>query len=96
MSIYTHEQFLLQVQFSATDIVRITQCRGEYNRLDFAYQHAFVRFLNRFPAQEPLEIEERILACASAQSNIVAEYIELYGNRQKAVSEHQESIRSYL
>ena len=96
MSLYAHEQLFLQTQFSETDIVRITQCRGKHNRLGFSYQLVFVRLLNRFPAQEPLEIEERILTCASAQSNIAAEYIELYGNRQKTVSAHQESIRSYL
>ncbi len=96
MSIYSHEQLLSQTQYSAEDIARITQCRGEYNRLGFAYQLAFVRILNRFPAQEPLEIIEEILVYASVQLDVMAGHIEQYGGRRKTVSEHQESIRNYL
>jgi hypothetical protein len=96
MSTFTHEQLLSQAQFSSQDVACIMQCRGEPNRLGFSYQLAFVRLLNRFPAQESLEIIEEILVYASVQSNIAAESIESYGNRRKTVSEHQESIRHYL
>jgi hypothetical protein len=85
-----HEQLLQQAQFSPEDIARIMQCRGEHNRLGFAYQLAFVRSLNRFPIQEPLEIEEDIVAFTSIQLNIDEGQIEQYGKRQPTVSEHQD------
>ena len=93
---YTHTQLLSQAQFTAEDIARIMQCRGEHNRLGFAYQLAFVRLLNRFPAQEPLHIDETILAYASTHLGIDTAYVESYGGRQKTVSEHQEALRHYL
>ena len=34
----------------------ILQRRRDHNRLGFAYQMAFVRLVNRFPAQQPLEV----------------------------------------
>lgn len=89
-------QTSLQTPFSPEDITRILQCRGEHNRIGFAYQLAFVQFFNRFPAQEPLEIEEEMLAYASVHANIDLEHFERYGNRRKTVSEHQEAIRDYL
>jgi hypothetical protein len=92
----TYEQSLPQAQFSAEDITRIMQCRGEHNRLGFAYQLAFVRFFNRFPAQEPLEIEEDILTFTSVQLSTSIQDHWQYGGRQKTVSEHQEAIRDYL
>ena len=96
MPIDTHEQWLQQAQFSPDDIARILQCRGEHNRLGFAYQLAFVRAFNRFPAQEPLEVEEDILAFASVQLGTDIQNDWQYGGRQKTVSEHQEVIRDYL
>jgi len=96
MPTFTPEQLLSQAPFSAEDFTRINQCRGVPNRLGFAYHLAFVRLLNRFPAQEPLEIIEEILLYASIQLKVEAEYIEHYGSRQKTVSEHQERIRHEL
>jgi TnpA family transposase len=90
------QQIILQTPFSANDIERIRQCRGEHNRLGFAYQLAFVRSFNRFPAQEPLEVEEEIVGYASVHANIDIERFAAYGNRRKTVSEHQEAIRDYL
>ena len=90
------EQLLQQVKFSADDLSHIMQCRGEHNRLGFAYQLAFVSSLNRFPSQEPLEIEEEILTFTSIELNIDEGQIEQYGKRQPTVSEHQEIIRNYL
>jgi hypothetical protein len=96
MPTYMHEQLLQQAQFSADDLTHIMQCRGEHNRLGFAYQLAFARSLNRFPAQEPLEVEEDIVAFTSIQLNIDEGQIEQYGKRRSTVSEHQEAIRNYL
>jgi Domain of unknown function (DUF4158) len=90
------QQVFLQTPFSPEDMTRIMQCRGEHNCLGFAYQLAFVRFFNRFPAQELLEVEEEILAYASVHAHIDIEHFEPYGNRRKTVSEHQEAIRDYL
>ena len=77
----TYEPSLSQAQFSAEDITSIMQCRGEHNRLGFAYQLAFVRFFNRFPTQEPLEIEEDILAFASVQLSASIQDGWQYGGR---------------
>ena len=90
------QQSLAQGRFSAEDLACIAQCRGDHNRLGFAYQLAFVRVFNRFPAQEPLEIQEDLLTWASIQLSIGIEHGEPYGSRQQTVSEHQESIRHYL
>jgi TnpA family transposase len=92
----TYEPCFPQASFSTEDVARIMTCRGEHNRLGFAYQLAFVRSLNRFPAQDPLEIEEDILAFASVQLRMDIQDSWPYGNRQKTVSEHQEAIRDYL
>lgn len=90
------QQLLSQGRFSAEDLAYITQCRGEHNRLGFAYQLAFVRLLNRFPTQEPLEIIEDIIAFTSVQLKIGDHHIEQYGKRQPTVSEHQDVIRNHL
>ena len=94
--LYTHEQLLSQAKFSSEDMVQIMQYRGEHNRLGFAYQLAFVRSLNRFPAQEPLEIIDDILTNAFVQLNTVEQHINQYGKRQPTIAIHQESIRHYL
>ena len=92
----TYEPSFPQAQFSAEDVACIMQCRGAHNRLGFAYQLAFVRLRGRFPAQEPLEIEEDILTFASVQLGVDIENSQQYGSRQQTVSEHQEAIRDYL
>ena len=92
----TYEPCFSQTPFSAEDIARIMTCRGEHNRLGFAYQLAFVRSLNRFPAQDPLEIDEHVLTFASVQLRMDIQDGWQYGGRQKTVSEHQDAIRDYL
>ncbi len=92
----TYEPCFSQMPFSAEDIARIMTCRGEHNRLGFAYQLAFVRSLNRFPAQDPFEIDEDVLTFASVQLRMDIQDGWQYGGRQKTVSEHQDAIRDYL
>ena len=40
----------------------VAKCRREHNRLGFAYQIGFARLFNRFPAQQPLEINNELLS----------------------------------
>lgn len=96
MSSYTYDQLFAQVPFSINDVACIEKCRGEHNRLGFAYQLAFVRFLNRFPVQYPLEIAEEIVTFVTIQLNIPGEHIVLYGKRRPTISEHQDVISDYL
>jgi len=67
---YTYEQIFAQTPLSIEDMAYIEQCRGEHNRLGFAYQLTFVRLLNRFPIQEPLELAENIITFATIQLGI--------------------------
>ena len=67
----------------------IFQCRRDLNRLGFCYQLIFVKVLNRFPQQEPLEIIEDILRFASLQIGISVDKISEYQKRRPTLSEHQ-------
>lgn len=74
----------------------ISKCRGQHNKLGFAYQLMFVKVFNRFPSQIPLEVQPQILTFAALQLAIKIELINLYQNRQQTVSDHQLQIRDYL
>ena len=93
---YNREQLASAAKFSDKDLEEIKQRRHDYTRLGFGYQLAFVRLLNWFPAQEPLEIIDEILTFVSLQLGIADHNIQWYGRRRKTVSEHQEIIRHYL
>jgi TnpA family transposase len=92
----SHEQLVKTATFSGQDLEQIAHCRLDYNRLGFGYQLAYVKQLNRFPLQEPLEVIENILAHASSQLGIAREEIHRYGSRRPTITEHQEKIRHYL
>ena len=47
---FSHEQIIRHAQFTPEDRAEIQQRRRDNNRLGFAYQLAFVRLANRFPA----------------------------------------------
>jgi len=53
---FPRQQLLQVARFSSKDITKIQQSHRPHNRLGFAYQLAFVRVHNRFPAQDPLEV----------------------------------------
>jgi hypothetical protein len=53
---YSHQQIIQASQFTPEDMKEIFQRCRDHNRLGFAYQMAFVRLVNRFPAQQPLEV----------------------------------------
>ncbi|WP_431064777.1 Tn3 family transposase [Methylotuvimicrobium sp.] len=93
---YSREQLVSAAKFSESDLEIIKQRRYEYTQLGFGYQLAYVRLLNRFPAQNPLEIYEEILTFVSLQLRIAEQYVTQYEKRQPTISEHQEIIRRYL
>jgi TnpA family transposase len=92
---YSHQQLLDDGKFSAADMAVIGQCRGEQNQLGFAYQLAFVKVANRFPAQQPFEIDDELLTYASVQLGLPKSLLSTYTRRQPTLSEHQEQIRVY-
>ena len=81
---------------SKQDRRMIQKCRGQHNRLGFAYQLMFVKVFNRFPNQIPLEIHSQVLTFTVLQLNINTELINVYQKRQQTVSEHQQQILDYL
>ena len=93
---YSFEQLSTIARFSDRDLREINKRRQTHNQLGYGYQLAFVRLLNRFPIQSPIETIAEILAFVSLQLNIADTAMMLYGKRRKTVSEHQEDIRSYL
>ena len=74
----------------------VAKCRRDHNRLGFAYQIGFARLFNRFPAQQPLEINDELLSFVAVQMNIDSERISDYALWQHTVSEHQARIQQYL
>jgi TnpA family transposase len=80
---------------SDTDFTLIKKCRGESNKLGFAYQLIFIRLLNRAPRQSPFEIIEEIVIYAGMQLSLDTSIIDLYSSRQK-ISAHQKIIISHL
>jgi hypothetical protein len=93
---HSHEQLVNLAKLTAEDIAEVNQRRRPHNRLGFAYQMAFVRLANRFPAQQPFEIDEELLTFISLQLAIPVSQIRLYTQRQSTLWGHQEQIRVYL
>ena len=83
-------------QLSDKDRKFIKQCRGEHNRLGICYQLIYVKVLQYFPSQQPLDIHDQLLAFTSLQINIPSAQIKLYQRRQQTISAHQLKIGSYL
>ena len=90
------EQSFSQARFSADDMACIAQCRGDHNRLGFAYQVAFVRLFNQFPTQRPFSIDQKLLTYVALQLDQAITSIRAYSHRQPTIAEHQERIRRYL
>ncbi|MFC1833871.1 Tn3 family transposase [Thermodesulfobacteriota bacterium] len=92
---FQKHQIAERAVFSVEDLSQIQRCRGDHNRLGYAYQMAFARLTGRFPTQEPLELIEELLSLVAhglgADPNEIVRYA-----RQPTVSEHQELIRGYL
>jgi TnpA family transposase len=82
-------------KLSNMDFSLINKCRGEHNKLGFAYQLIFIKLLNTVPCQSPFEIIEEIVIYAGMQLSLDSTIICLYLNRQK-ISAHQKTIITYL
>ena len=93
---YTKEALVKLAKFSSEDLEIIGKRRKAPYQLGFAYQFAFVKLHNRFPNQQPLEMNQEILNYVSIQLEIPTHKVETYDKRQKTVSDHQEEIRHYL
>jgi len=93
---YSRGALFRQASLTQADEAEIAKCRGEHNRLGFAYQIGFTRLFNRFPNQQPLEIDAELLNYVAVQLNLDAEAIKEYAPWQHTVSEHQARIRQYL
>ena len=94
--LFSHEQIVREAKFSPADWTELSQRRRSYNRLGFAYQLAFVRLAHRFPAQQPLEIDQELLTYVGLQLDIPIETIQDYQQRRQTIAEHRLAILDYL
>ena len=94
--IYSRQRLVREARLSEADLAEIARCRKDPNRLGFGYHIGFVRLFNRFPAQQPLEIEDELVGYVAMQLGISPDQIEHYAKRRPTVSEHQARIREYL
>ncbi|KAA3643843.1 MAG: Tn3 family transposase [Chloroflexi bacterium] len=95
-SLFSHEAIVQEGKFSAQDMTEIMKRRRAANRLGYAYQLAFVRLANRFPTQQPLEIDQELLTYVSMQLSVPEEELDQYQNRQQTLAEHRKTILAYL
>jgi len=93
---YSQHQLQIAATLTTADLQEIQQRRRAHNCLGFAYQLVFVRLANRFPTQQPFELDEELLTFVSLQLDLPPQLIETYAQRQSTLSEHQEQIRTYL
>ncbi|MFT5909526.1 MAG: TnpA family transposase [Paraglaciecola sp.] len=83
-------------KFTPQDLALIQSRRGKHNRLGFAYQLAFVKLYNRFPAQSPFEIVTELLTYVTLQLKFASDAIKQYSHRETTIWEHQDQIRRFL
>lgn len=93
---YSPQQIIRGARFSPDDLQEIQKRRRDNNRLGFAYQLAFVRLSNRFPAQKPFEIVDDLLTYVSVQLDIPTDIIEVYRQRRQTIGEHRIVVLDYL
>jgi hypothetical protein len=94
--LFSHPELVRIAKFSSDDFERIQQCRHSHTRLGFAYQMAFVRLTNRFPAQHPLEVVDEILTYVSVQLGVPPAEIQAYVQQRRTIVNHQQEICDYL
>ena len=96
MILPSRSQLIHDSSLTQTDLAKIAQCRGDPQRLGFAYQLGFVRVFQRFPVQQPLEICEELLSFIALQTGIDGDRLSDYASWQQGVSRHQIRIQEYL
>ena len=90
------QQLVEQATLRTEDLKEINQRRQPYTRWGFAYQLAYVRLYNRFPAQVSFEAEEELLTFIGIHLEIPTEFIDEYSQRRETITEHQKLIRIHL
>src|SRR4029077_15219510 len=93
---FSRGKLVREASLTQADMNEVAKYRRDHNRLGFAYQIGFARLLHRFPAQQPLEINDGLLSFVAVQMNIDSERISDYALWQHTVSEHQARIQQYL
>ena len=78
------------------DLTLLNQCRGNHNKLGFAYQLIFIRLLNTLPDQSLLKIIEEIVVYAAIQLSINSTDIQRYKDSRRKIYNHQQKIIQYL
>jgi hypothetical protein len=61
-STFSRGKLVREASLTQADMNEVAKCRRDHNRLGFAYQIGFARLFNRFPAQQPLEINDELLS----------------------------------
>jgi hypothetical protein len=85
---FSRGKLVREASLTQADMNEVAKCRRDHNRLGFAYQIGFARLFNRFPAQQPLEINDELLSFVAVEMNIDSEQISDYASWQHTVSEH--------
>lgn len=93
---FSRGQLIREASLTEADLAEIARCRGDHNRLGFAYQVGFVRLFHRFPTQHPLEVCDELLNFVALQLGIDEARVADYAPWQHTASEHQERIRDFL
>lgn len=93
---FLQQQLVSSGQFSQNDLAKIASLRGKHNQLGFAYQLIFVRLLNCFPQQRPLEIIEEILLFSSLQLGIDTLWIDEYKDINLILLDIKKTLDSIL
>ena len=88
-------QLLQRAALDGTDEAELLSCRGDHNRLGFAYQVAFVKVHGRLPKQQPLEIDDELVVLAAQQASADVGAMEEYRQQRQTIQRHQERLRAY-
>ena len=91
------QQSLIELgKLQERDFALIKKCRGDHNKLGFAYQLIYIKLLNILPNQSPFEIIDEIVIYAAIQLSLDNVNILKYKNNRKKIYNHQQEIIQYL
>jgi hypothetical protein len=85
---FTQEQLAKVARLSDKDMELINDCRGEHNKLGFAYQLCYIKLFNRLPVQRPFAPVEELATFVAVQLDIPAERLSTYATQQVTFSLH--------